>query len=304
MKILRNKKKSKIQNFNEPETDRILLETVTESKEWFKILFEYAPDGYYLNDLKGCIIGGNKAAEEIIGYKKEELIGKSFLRLDLITPTQIIKASKLLDLNALGKLTGPDEFIIKRKDGTFVSVEVMTHPVIIKNRTIVLVIMHDITKRKKGEDELKNAKKELEIKTKSLEETNTALKVLLEHQDITKKEMEKNILNSIKTLVIPYLEKIKIGASDERIKTYINIVELNISEITKPFTNQLVNYYIKLTPVEIQIASLIKDDKSTKDIAGLLNISENTLFFYRKNIRTKLGLKNKKINLRSYLKSL
>ena len=47
------------------------------SEERLKILFDYAPDAYYIVDLKGKFIDGNKAAERTSGYKKEELIGKS-----------------------------------------------------------------------------------------------------------------------------------------------------------------------------------------------------------------------------------
>ena len=162
----------------------------------------------------------------------------------------------------------------------------------------------DITERKKTEEKLKLTQKELEIKAKNLEETNTALKVLLKHQDTEKNIMEKNILSSLKTLVLPYLEKIKIGNSDERLITYVNIIETNLSEITKPFTSKLTESYSKLTPTEIQITSLIRENKTAKDIARILNISETTVFFHRRNIRKKFGLKNKKANLRSYLQSI
>ena len=162
----------------------------------------------------------------------------------------------------------------------------------------------DITERKKAEEKLKLTQKELEIKAKNLEDTNTALKVLLKHQDTEKNIMEKNILTSLKTLVLPYLEKIKIGTSDERQKTYVNIIETNLSEITKPYANQLTESYSKLTPTEIQITSLIRENKTAKDIARILNISETTVFFHRRNIRKKFGLKNKQANLQSYLQSI
>jgi len=74
-----------------------------ESENQFKILFEYAPDAYYINDLKGNFINGNKAAEKLTGYKKDELMGKSFLKLRLLPPNQIVKATKLLAKNAMGK---------------------------------------------------------------------------------------------------------------------------------------------------------------------------------------------------------
>ena len=99
------------------------------SEERFRIIFEYAPDAYYLNDLKGTFINGNRVAEFLTGYKREELIGKSFLSLNLLSPDQIPKAAALLAKNALGKSTGPDEFTLNKKNGGKISVEITTYPV-------------------------------------------------------------------------------------------------------------------------------------------------------------------------------
>jgi PAS domain S-box-containing protein len=149
-------------------------EAVRESEERLKILFEFAPDAYYLNDLKGKFIDGNKAAEAIIGYKRKELIEKSFLKLKLISLKQIPKAAALLVKNALGQSTGPDEFILNRKDGTQVPVEIRSFPVKIKDQALVLAIARDITERKQAEkeremlyDELKSLNLELEEKVKN-----------------------------------------------------------------------------------------------------------------------------------------
>ncbi len=121
------------------------------SEEQINILFEYAPDAYYLSDLRGTFVDGNIAAEELTGYSRIELIGQSFLKLKLLPRKFILKAAKLLTLNALGKPTGPDEFILLKKDGTKVQVEIRTFPVKIKNQTLVLGIARDITSRIKRE---------------------------------------------------------------------------------------------------------------------------------------------------------
>jgi PAS domain S-box-containing protein len=126
-------------------------EELRNSEERLNILFELAPDAYYLNDLKGNFIDGNKAAEEITGYSKSELVGKSFLKLHLLLRSQIPKAVKLLTLNAMGKPTGPDEFFLNRKDRTQVQVEIRTFPTKIQNQKLVLGIARDITERKKAE---------------------------------------------------------------------------------------------------------------------------------------------------------
>ena len=126
-------------------------EELKSSQERLRILFESAPDAYYLNDLRGNFLDGNKAAEEITGYSKSELVGKSFLKLHLLLRSQIPKAAKLLTLNAMGKPTGPDEFILNRKDRNQVQVEIRTFPTKIQDQKLVLGIARDITERKKAE---------------------------------------------------------------------------------------------------------------------------------------------------------
>jgi len=132
-----------------------------ESETKLKTIFESAPDAYYLNDLKGTFIDGNKAAENLLGYKKEELVGKNFLKLKLLSVKELAKASKLLLKNVQGKGTGPDEFVLHHKDGTQVSIEIRTFPVQIKDKTVVLGIARDISQRKQAEEALRNREAQL-----------------------------------------------------------------------------------------------------------------------------------------------
>lgn len=138
-------------------------EELKSSEERLKILYEYAPDAYYLNDLKGNFVNGNIAAEKMTGYNKEDLIGKSFLKLKLLPPGQIPKAAAALAKNVLGQPTGPDEFVLYRKDGSQVPVEIRTFPVKIIGQSLVLSIVRDITERKKAEERIKASLKEKEI---------------------------------------------------------------------------------------------------------------------------------------------
>jgi PAS domain S-box-containing protein/putative nucleotidyltransferase with HDIG domain len=128
-----------------------------QSENRFETFFEYAPDAYYISDLKGTFITGNIAAEEITGYPRSELIGNNFLKAGLISNNQLAKASKLLANNVLGKSTGPDEFILSRKDGSQVPVEISTYPVKIADESVVLGIARDISIRKMNEEELVRA---------------------------------------------------------------------------------------------------------------------------------------------------
>ena len=137
-------------------------ENLKNSEERLKILFEFAPDAYYLNDMEGNFGDGNKAAEELIGYKREELIGKNFLELEILPQEQISMAAEGLLKNSQGFATGPDEYILNRKDGGQVQVEIRTFPVKIAGETLALGIARDIAERKQAEEELKRRNEQLE----------------------------------------------------------------------------------------------------------------------------------------------
>jgi len=170
--------------------------------------------------------------------------------------------------------------------------------------TGVIVIGSDVTQQKQAEKELREREKELERKSIRLEEMNVALKVLLEKREKDKKKLEGNILSNVNNLVLPYMNKLKNVVVDEKQETYLEILESNINEIISEFSNTLLSNYMNLTPAEIQVANLVKQGKRTKELANLLDVSIHTIKSHRESIRKKIGIKNKKANLKSYLLSL
>jgi PAS domain S-box-containing protein len=137
-------------------------EALHESEERFRTLFEFAPDGYYLQDFEGSLVDGNKAAEEITGYRKEELIGRTIIEVNLLPPEQLPRAAASLAKSLLGLPAGPDEFTLIRKDGTQAEVETRTFPVKIRGKGLLLGIARDISERKRTEEQLQKIRDELE----------------------------------------------------------------------------------------------------------------------------------------------
>ncbi len=164
-------------------------------------------------------------------------------------------------------------------------------------------LAQEVEERKRAEKELRKREKELQAQSHHLEEVNTALKVLLKQREDDKKELEENVLSNVKELVGPYIENLKNTRINTRQATLVNILESNLNNIISPFISKLSSKFINFTPMEIKVANLIKEGKTNKEMAELLLLSKNTILFHRHNIRTKLGVKNKKINLRSYLLS-
>jgi PAS domain S-box-containing protein len=130
-------------------------EALRESEELLRSYLENAPDGIYMNDLESNFLYGNRKCEEITGYRREELIGKNFLELNLLSENSLNKAVQLLQANMEGRSTGPDEIDLISKEGRLIPVEINTNVVQRLGQRIVLSFVRDITERKKAEDSLK-----------------------------------------------------------------------------------------------------------------------------------------------------
>jgi PAS domain S-box-containing protein len=172
----------------------------------------------------------------------------------------------------------------------------------------------DITDRVLAENALKKARDELELrvqertaeltkKSVKLEEANIALNILLKKREADKTEIEEKVLSNVKDLIFPFLEKLKTTELTTRQEAYLQSIESNLKDIISPFSIKLSSKYFSFTPAEIQVAEFIKNGKTTKEIADLLNLSYRTICFHRQNIRKKLGLNKQKTNLRAFLLS-
>ena len=213
-------------------------------------------------------------------------------------------AERTASLFAGEKISDKTELKIRTKDGRELWV-LTTTQINFKNGKPIsaCVVATDINDQKQAEMELKEKDKKLEQQAQHLKEVNTALKVLLEHRENEKQKLEENMVVNIKKLIFPYIEKLEKSKLDEERLTYLNIIKSNLKDISSPLVKTLSNKYLAFTPAEIQIADLIKHGKTSKEIAGMLNVSPKAIAFHRGNIRKKLYLLNKKINLRAYLQS-
>ena len=162
----------------------------------------------------------------------------------------------------------------------------------------------EMAERKQAEEALREREAALKTRTLELEEVNSALRVLMKRTKEDKKEVEENVSSNIKRLVAPYAEKLRKSGLGAKQIAYLNILESNLNDISSPFVRKLSSKYSRLTPSEIQIAQLVKDGETTKQIAKLLNLSLRTIESHRRSIRMKVGTKNKKANLRSLLLSM
>ncbi len=141
---------------------------------------------------------------------------------------------------------------------------------------------------------------ELLTQTELLQETNAAMRALLRQREVDRAELEQTIMDNVRELVLPYVEKLQKSRPSEHQGLYIDLLASHLKEITTPLARRS-KISTMLTLAEIRVAELIRYGKTTKEIAEALGTSEGTVQFHRKSIRRKLDLSHKKINLRSYL---
>jgi PAS domain S-box-containing protein len=115
-------------------------------------LIELAPDSFFLADLDGRFTDVNQAACRMLGYEREELVGKTIL--DIIPPEDAPRlATVRAGLLVPGQLNRA-EWTHKRKDGTLVPVEVSSN-ILPGGRWQAFV--RDITERKRAEEALRSS---------------------------------------------------------------------------------------------------------------------------------------------------
>ncbi|MFH2058666.1 MAG: PAS domain S-box protein [Pseudomonadota bacterium] len=151
--------------------------------------------------------------------------------------------------------------------------------------------LQDVTRRKKAEDALRASE----------EHYRELSKMLLKQMEIDKDAMGIDLQKNIDNLVLPFFSKLRESVADSTQKDMLSAIESNLKQISSPVASRITKLFSKLTPAEVQIANLIKNGHSTKEIASLLYISEKTVFTHRRNIRKKCNIANKKVNLMTIL---
>lgn len=313
-----------------------------ESENRYRTFLESSPDPIVVYDMQGVATYVNPAFEHTFKLSRDELLGKQidFVPPDNIPETkaaiELMLSGQKIHLFETKRLTKDGEILdvqlsstLYQNDngkplGNIVTLRDISGQKrieeelekyrnqleeLVAERTIELEktnikLGQEIEDRKRAEITLKKREKELQSQSNHLEEVNTALKVLLKQREDDKKELGRIVLKNVQELVNPYLQRFTQGRMGTEQKTLAKIIETNINNIVSPFIDKLSSGLAQLTPVEIRVASLVKEGKTNKEIADILLVSKNTILFHRHNIRRKLGIKNKKINLRSHLMAM
>ncbi len=279
------------------------------SEEKYRHIIDNINEGYCEVDLAGNFLYCNEATLSITSCTLDELVGRSFKHFmddsNARAVYEVFNRVYLTHRPAKG-------FECEIKDMKGVRKHLDLAVLLLKNDagkpTGFCGFARDITERKEIRERLdtllQERTKDLIHTNKTLEKTNIALQVLLEKKDETRARIEETMRLNVNDLVMPALSKLQNSGLSDKQKTYVEIITQNLNDIIKPLFKGIPRVFLDLTPSEIQMVNLIKQGKTTKEIAQFLNIATSTVDFHRDNIRRKLKIKNKHLNLHTYLNSM
>jgi len=150
--------------------------------------------------------------------------------------------------------------------------------------------------------ELQETNRQLTLERKALQESNTALRIVLARIEHEKQEIHRDIKMNVDKILMPILHALSLQLPPAQIK-YVEMLQTNLEEITSPFISQLSLSYHSMTPTEIVICNMIRNGMRTKEIAEMRSVSEATINRHREKIRRKLKITNQDVNLATFLQS-
>jgi PAS domain S-box-containing protein len=299
--VMSNDKPVAIQAIARDITERNKAEEALKDTELkLRTIFDYASDGILLAQPGNRKFStANKKICQMLGYTEKELLKLSVY--DIHPQESLPYVIDQFEKQIRKEVLIAKDIPVLRKDGTVFFADVSSSLITVNGKECLLGMFRDITERRRNEETLRQREEELSMKSRNLEEMNAALKVLLKQREEDRIQIEENVLTNVKTSILPYIEKLKKGSLTKYQKSCLNMLEGQIKEITAPFLRTISQSSFDLTPQELRVADFVKNGNTTKEIAGILRISIKTVDYHRDNLRRKLGIKNNKTNLRSFL---
>ena len=269
-------------------------EDIRSSERRYRELFDHMSSGVAVYEAKDngndfIFKDFNKAGEQIDGVKKEDLIGKSVVK---VFPG--VKEFGLFDVfRRVWKGGKPEHHPISLYEDQRITGWRENYIYKLLSGEIVAVY-DDITERKQAED-IKQKHQE------ALEQKNIALREMMEQIKLERVRLEENVAANVNEALIPILKELK---TKDIPSTQINLLEHEIDKLTSSFSVNIKIRSSKLTIREVEICHMIESGMASKEIANFLRISPQTVVKHRKNIRKKLRITDKNIGLTTFLREL
>lgn len=281
----------------EAENCQAAIATLREKAEQYRSLIDSTHDLIHSVTPQGAFLFVNRAWRELLGYTQDEI--KKLTLFDIVDTSCRNKCrDNFSGLKRGEKSDCRETGIFLTKNGKKIMIEGHCNIILQGGRIVAMVGIFRRTQPNRTKNALRPAykkmKHEVAVRTQELTEANIALSVMLEQYEVNKKQFERQILKNLSEKVSPIIERLKKSGLRDSQKNYIDLVEANIKEILSPCGPGIGLTLARLTATERTVANLVKQGKTSKEIADFLQIATGTVNKHRENIRKKIGLTNKK----------
>lgn len=286
-------------NFRDVTERRKAELALKQSENLHRTLIDTTDTGYVVIDAGGRVIDANEKYLSFTGYRSlDEIRGRSVL--EWTAPHDLKRNGKAVaECARNGRVRNLEIDYVDRR-GRTIPIEINATVVEIDGKPQILSICRDISERKKGAEALNSSLKELAEQKKLLEQKNVAFQEVIKAIELEKAAIKDNVARNVSELALPILKRLKLNGASRK---YLDLLQKNLAALTASFGREITEKARRLTPREIEISNMIKEGLTSKEIAGLIGASSQTVDKHRKNIRRKLGLNVKKSNLVSFLRS-
>jgi PAS domain S-box-containing protein len=288
---------------------RLVEAQLRESENRFHLALDAATNGVWDRNLQtGEVYHGDNWLRTL-GYEEEGRTAGEYSFEDLLHPSDREKVHARREDHIQGKTAHYEvEYRLRNKAGGWQWM--LSRGKVVERdeqgRALRFIgTITDITRLKEAQDELQRVQAELERRvqerTADLSESNVALTVLLKKREEDREILAEQVLSNATKLVEPFFDRLVECRLTEQQQVLVDILRNNIKELTSPFARNFSTKLVRLTPVEIQVANLVKQGKRSKEIAEIMRLSPGTVNVHRKNIRKKLEISHQKTNLQTML---
>jgi PAS domain S-box-containing protein len=277
-------------------------EALMESERRFRELAELLPQVVIEADVEGRLTFINGMGEKVLGYNMAD-VESGLYTMQLVSDADRGRAATNLSRRLAGAELGGIEYTGQRKDGSLLPLLIYADPIRRGDEVVgIRGTMVDITDRKKAENLLHATTDRLRKEQKSLSDKNIALQQVLSHIESERQDYKHRIAREVQETVNAFLGELRAGQIVEHPKI-LEELEMKLNSMLEKNIDAYQDLYAQLTPRELQICDLIREGLSSKQISDRVNLSLYTVHKHREQIRKKLGITNKDVNLGTFLRT-
>jgi Response regulator containing a CheY-like receiver domain and an HTH DNA-binding domain len=275
-------------------------EMVREFEQFFTYIFNNSPDGISILDLDFTILGVNTTMERWYSHAAP-IVGRTCHEVyhGRVTPCENCPSTTCLRTgrpqSGLVAYEAPDQ-----ASGTQ---ELSVFPLYDDAGTLFCLIeyVREISDLNEEERTIENLKRRIQFQDQTLHEQEIALEVLLRRGDRADRRAANDIVANIALSISPVIARLKERLSESEHLSDVQLLESLLNRITSPLIGRLTASNREFTPREREIASLVVDGRTSKEIAERLCLTIKAVDFHRMNLRKKLRMEGPGQNLQARL---